>query len=92
MSRKERIYEDDDGRTIADMSDISGPSLFTPRSSDRKKENRAPEKPERPWENTGYSFKERFMIVMGVMKATMLIALAYILGFGLLILLICLAV
>ena len=29
MSRKKRVYEDDDGRTIADMSDVSisfGPS------------------------------------------------------------------
>lgn len=92
MSRKTRIYDDDDGRTIADMSGVSGPSLFVPRSSGRKELQEQPKKSQRPWEDTGYSRKERFMLVMGAMKATMLIALAYILGIGLLILLIYLAV
>ena len=37
MARRRREYEDDDGRTIADMSDVSRPSLMG---------RRAPERPE----------------------------------------------
>ena len=39
MARRRREYEDDDGRTIADMSDVSRPSLMG---------RRAPERPEDP--------------------------------------------
>lgn len=92
MSRKKRAYEDDDGRTIADMTGVSGPSLFVPRSSGRKEFQEPEKKSQRPWEDTGYSRKERFMLVMGAMKATMLIALAYILGIGLLILIMCILI
>ena len=84
MARNKRVYEDDDGRTIADMSGVSGPALFKPRST-------APDapmqdaKPDRPWENGGLSRKERLLCVLGAMKATMLIALAYLVGLGLVI-------
>ncbi len=83
MARKKRVYEDDDGRTIADMSGVTGPSMFVPRSPGEKKAQ--PETPDRPWENTGMTPRERRMYVLGAMKATMLIALAYIVGLGLLI-------
>lgn len=92
MSRKKRVYDDDDGRTIADMTGVSGPNLFVPRSSGRKELQEPVKESRQPWEDTGFSRKERFMLVMGAMKATMLIALAYILGLGLLILLICVLV
>lgn len=85
MSRKKRVYEDDDGRTIADMSDISAPSLFVPRSVPTSKKAPEPQKEKRPWEDTGYSKKERLMIVLGVTKGALLIGLAYILGIGLLV-------
>lgn len=85
MARKKRVYEDDDGRTIADMSGVEGPSLFVPRSPGGKKEPAQPDHPDRPWEDTGMTRKERRMYVLGAMKATMLIALAYIVGLGLLI-------
>lgn len=95
MSRKKRVY-DDDGRTIADMTGVSGPGLFTPRFGKDSQENRQPEqqpqRSHRPWEDTGFSRKERLMVVLGTLKATMLIALAYIVGFGLLILLMYLAI
>lgn len=87
MSRKKRVYEDDDGRTIADMSDISAPGLFVPRSPSSPKQSPEPQaqKSPRPWEDTGYSRKERLMIVLGVTKGALLIGLAYILGIGLLV-------
>ena len=85
MDRKKRVYEDDDGRTIADMSGVEGPSLFAPRNPGGKKAPAQPETPDRPWEDSGMSPKERRMYVLGAMKATMLIALAYIGGLGLLI-------
>ena len=85
MARKKRVYEDDDGRTIADMSAVEGPSLFVPRSPGVKKAPPQPETPDRPWEDSGMSPKERRMYVLGAMKATMLIGLAYIGGLGLVI-------
>ena len=85
MARKKRVYEDDDGRTIADMSGVEGPSLFVPRSPGQKKTPAQPENKDRPWEDTGMTRKERRLYVLGAMKATMLIALAYIVGLGLLI-------
>ena len=36
MARRNKVYDDDDGRTIADMSEVSGPSMFVPRKSGRK--------------------------------------------------------
>ncbi len=86
MSRKTKIYDDDDGRTIADMTDVSGPSLFVPKSVPEKRAAMPREqKKDRPWEKSGYSKKERLMVVLGVMKGTLLIALCYILAFGLLV-------
>lgn len=88
MARKKRVYEDDDGRTIADMSGVTRQPVFVPRSTpeDKPSEPHAPkEKPERPWENDAMTRKERLMCVLGAMKATMLIALAYIVGLGLVI-------
>ena len=84
MARNKRVYEDDDGRTIADMSGVSGPSLFKPRSVPTESPAQDT-KPDRSWERGGLSRKERLMCVLGAMKATMLIALAYILGLGLII-------
>lgn len=87
MARKKRVYEDDDGRTIADMSGVTGPSLLRPRSPEQKPSRQEPEQQEqdRPWEDNQMSPRERRMVVLGAMKATMLIALAYIVGIGLLI-------
>ena len=89
MKRKQRIYEDDDGRTIASMSDVSAPNLFMPKVPEAGKRAPLREKTTpRYGEDNGYSRKERFMIVMGAMKATMLIAGAFILGLGAFVLLV----
>lgn len=91
MSRKKRVYDDDDGRTIVDMSGVSTPNMFIPRREPKPKENRVyqEDKPRRPWEDSGYSRKERTMIILGTMKAALLIALVYLAGLALVIALIC---
>ena len=99
MAKQRRTYDDDDGRTIVDMSGVERPSMFghLPRSennqfffSDLAKKNRAfsaPEekKPKRPWEESGFNRSERRAAVRGALSAALLIGLAYIVGLGLLI-------
>ena len=89
MARQRRTYDDDDGRTIVDMSGVERPSMFghLPKSSGKNRAFSAPEekKPERPWEQSGYSRSERRAAVSGALSAALLIGLAYIVGLGLLI-------
>ncbi len=84
MAKDRRTYDDDDGRTIVDMSGIERPSMF---GHLPKKENRAfqkPEepKPERPWEDNSFNREERGAAVRGALAASLLIASAYIVGLG----------
>ena len=79
--KKNRIYDDDDGRTIADMSDIGRQPLFLPRLPEN----------DRPWEQTGLTKEERLWYTLGALKAALLIALAFIGGLGLIVLLFALA-
>jgi hypothetical protein len=83
VSRQKSSWEDD-GRTVADMSGVSRPSMFLPR---RPHEAPAPEPApsDRPWEEQPYSRKERFLLVLGALKATLLIAGAFLLGLGIVI-------
>lgn len=70
------------------MSGVSAPNMFSVRSAPEKKAQ-APqeEKQDRPWEAFSYTGKERLMIVLGTLKATMLIAGVFIVGIGLVLLL-----
>ncbi len=92
---------EDDGRTIADMSAVESPNLFRirrPGSAQgtslerRQSKNPPPEDPagraaERPWEQPDLlTPRERRMYMLGALKAALLIALAFIAGLGLLIL------
>ncbi len=93
MARKPRTYEDDDGRTVADMSGVEGPHLFLPRfrreggggdPSPRPTEGReGPSVPHRG--EDAFSPEERRMYALGALKAALLIALAFLAGFALLI-------
>ena len=71
-------YDDDDGRTIADMSQVTRPSLFghlgEHKDGEEKKEN-----------EIKLTRGERFAAVMGAMKAGLLIALVYVVIFGIVI-------
>ena len=82
MAGKKRKYEDDDGRTIADMSHVSAPSMFGRKpeqneGTDGKKKNSAGV-PSMPAEDRrGYVF--------GALSAALLIGLAFLAGLALII-------
>ena len=79
MRKKERIYEDDDGRTIADMSGIEPQPLLVPRIHRRRdradfREPDAPAENDRPWDTSGeLSREERNAAIGGALKAGLLI-------------------
>lgn len=83
---KRKQYDDDDGRTIVDMSGVESPSsLFIPRVPKKEKtvpteENNSSD--ERPWEKNEFSKDERRSFVLGAMSASALIALIFIAVFG----------
>ena len=66
MAEKEKHWEDDDGRTIADMSQ-------EPRKA-------------APWVDDSLSKQDRHAFFLGTMKASLLIGAAYLVGFGVFIL------
>ena len=86
MARK-KVYDDDDGRIIADMSGLepTSPSFF----GRRKKPSRdfVPEKPENncPWETAQDEFspEDRRVYVLAALRASLLIAGVFIAGLGL---------
>ena len=80
--RKHDSFEDD-GRTIADMSGIGPTPTLLPHS---RKPAAAPEPVnDRPWEQPDeWTAKEKFWAVMGALKATLLIAGAYLVGLAVL--------
>ena len=88
MARKKE-WDDDDGRTIASMSDVGRQNLFIPRAKPDREERRpnVPEaeyersKKDRPWEQ-GEQFpkQERTWYAFGALKAALLIAMAFIVG------------
>ena len=80
--RKHDSFEDD-GRTIADMSGIGPTPTLLPHS---RKPAAAPEPVnDRPWEQPNeWTAKEKFWAVMGALKATLLIAGAYLVGLAVL--------
>ena len=87
-----KVYDDDDGRTIADMSGLDFPGAFSfrgvrPKKPEPEGKGDQPETDDRPWEaQMGQLSKcELRMAILGALKAAMLIALAYIAGLGLLI-------
>ncbi|MCM1038761.1 MAG: hypothetical protein NC314_00555 [Roseburia sp.] len=87
MSRHDDF--EDDGRTIADMSGI-GPahaSWFGRRSPSSGEEERSQEenRRERPWEESPFTWKERFRYMGVALGAALSIALAFLAGIALII-------
>lgn len=78
MNGQRKNYEDDDGRTIADMSGLTGNSLHWFGAIPREKK----ERPARPEQKGQLSRSERFYAVAGALRAGLLIALVYIAAFG----------
>lgn len=79
MSREPKNYEDDDGRTIADMSDIQRQNLFSFKVPEKKSHHE--EENDRPWENR-MSREERRATVFGALGASLAIGMCYIIGLG----------
>ena len=75
MARRKKTYDDDDGRTIADMSGVSSQPLLIPgRPVGPKKQEHVPEEPERderPWEKNQdlMSKEDRRLYILGALKA-----------------------
>ena len=73
MSRKPADW--DDGRTVADMSGVEGPSLIRPRKKDTSvTDGQSP-----------YTPQERRWAALGALKAALLLALVYLAGLALVI-------
>lgn len=79
MARRDRVYDDDDGRTIADMSDVYSSPVLIP----RRKRNRHTEPP-KPSEGD-WDPRDRKVYIFAALRAALMIALVYAVGFGLLI-------
>ena len=72
MRRNERIYEDDDGRTVADMSGIEPQPMLIPRIH---KAN------DRPWDTSGeLNREERNAAIGGALKAGLLIGFTFLIA------------
>ena len=85
---KRKQYDDDDGRTIADMSDIARQPLLLPRF---KKDKTPPQEDateqDKPWENNSFSKEERRSYIFGALGATFLIGAVFAVAFLILIIL-----
>lgn len=93
MARRERVHEDDDGRTIADMSDLARPGMlgFRKPSQTSVPPSAAPEQPSanEPWREAEpiMTPEERRWYILGALKAALLIGTVFVVGIGLVILL-----
>ena len=85
MKRKPLEYEDDDGRTIADMSEVRRRNLFIPQTNPRMEESkrgdRKVESGASP--NPPLNRKETRSFIFGALSAGLLIALVFIVALGL---------
>lgn len=93
MARLKKDFEDDDGRVIADMSDIERQPMFIPRfdhlhKRDRRDMGREEETEKRPEYDVQYTSEERRAMVGGTLAAALLIGGIFIVAIGLLIFLI----
>lgn len=83
MRKKDRFYENDDGRTIADMSGVEPQPMFLPRIPKRRgradlREPDAPAANDRPWDTSGeLSREERNAAIGGALKAGLLIGAVF---------------
>lgn len=91
-----RLADDDDGRTIADMSGVDGHgsllSSMIGLRGDRKRSRSDGDEPGSPaaadhTDNTEITREERRWYIFGALKAALLIFLAFALGLGLIVLL-----
>lgn len=96
-----RPFEQDDGRTIADMSGVSRQPLFLPRLPGRAGHLSGPGAPSgapmpppqagaarpQPWVDDAPSREEQLWAMLGAMKAALLVGGVFVAGLGLVVLL-----
>lgn len=93
MMASRKTWEDDDGRTIASMQNVERPNLLFPRRIKRYPESEYQEQENtqetnQPWkQDDPLSHSERRWAVLGALKASLMIGLAFIAGLGAVILL-----
>lgn len=81
-----RRNQDDDGRTIADMSQFSTPSLWGHLPKGEAREGGSPEEAKGfPYPEAPYTPREKRLFVFAALKAALLIGLAFLVGLGLVI-------
>ena len=96
--KQQKTYDDDDGRTIADMSGVERPNLFSFRSTQSLRNGIPPENEEGSSAEPDYSKyynrapeemsrKEAFQAIMGSLGAALLIAGIFIAVFAIVIIL-----
>ena len=85
MKRKPLEYEDDDGRTIADMSEVRRRNLFIPQTNPRMEESKRGDRivESGASKNTPLNRKETRSFIFGALSAGLLIALVFIVALGL---------
>ena len=85
---------EDDGRTVADMSEVSRgafPGGWYPAEAEsltgsvKRMDGEEEKSPARPWEDNSLTKQERRMYVLGAMKAALLIGCVYLAGIVILI-------
>lgn len=84
------MQEDDDGRTVADMSDVSRPGFWgRPKAARPAPRQEGPDSAEEPWREPEpiMTPEERRWYILGALKAALLIGMAFIAGIGLVVLL-----
>lgn len=87
---REKKYDDDDGRTIVDMRGVEKMPLFGSLVPLSRRELEPPKekKSARPWESENrLTADQKLWYILGTLKAALLIASVYIIGLGLIILL-----
>ncbi|MGN0967664.1 MAG: hypothetical protein ACI4O3_00215 [Oscillospiraceae bacterium] len=84
---KRKVYDDDDGRTIADMSALAAPkgSLFSPMKKRPRATGSEAEAPDRPGDSSQdrMSKEDRRVYIFAALRAALLIAAVFICGLGL---------
>lgn len=91
--RKSDFWEgEDDGRTVADMSGVTRPSMFghmpsVVRHERLTKQAEQPAKEHAPWEDQPPTLREQLACALGAMGAALCIGLIYVVVLGLIILL-----
>lgn len=82
----EETTEEDDGRTIADMSQVSRGRLLgtwhQKQTDTSHKSSYESVTEQRPWEDSSFSRREQRMYALGALKAALLIGLVYLGGLG----------